>query len=220
MTMVVKELSRRERNKATTRRRLVAAAVEMFSTRGLDRPTVEEIATAADVGKGTIYNYFQTKEDMVVAFMVDLERDVQARVARFGSLKKPLPEILAAFIRFQFRKKKPYYAFVRVVLARMFADGAGFLPYVAELQKSIDPPLRALFSALQQRGLVRQDIDTERLILAFKVVHLGLTGAWAVEGPPWRGTERMVDEQMRLWCEGLGPIRTSSHRVAQRRRRS
>jgi AcrR family transcriptional regulator len=204
MTMVVKELSRRDRNKAATRRRIVAAAVEILSTRGLDGPTVEEIATAADVGKGTIYNYFQTKEDMVVAFMVELERDVQARVARFGSLEKPLPEILAAFIKFQFRRKRPYYGFVRVFLTRMFSGGAGFLPYVVELQKVIDPPLRELFSALQQRGLVRPDIDIERLILAFKVLHLGLTGAWVVEGPPWRGTERMVDDQMRLWCEGLG----------------
>jgi AcrR family transcriptional regulator len=181
---------------------------------------VDEIAAAADVGKGTIYNYFQTKEDMVVAFMVDLERDVQARVARFGALRKPLPEILAAFIKFQFRRKQPYYAFVRVFLARMFAGDAGLLPYIIELQTVIDPPLRELFSALRQRGLVRQDIEAERFILAFKVVHLGLTGAWVVEGPPWRGTERMVDEQMRLWGEGLGPVRASSPRAARRRRRS
>ena len=220
MTMVVKELSRRERNKTATRQRIVAAAIEIFSIRGLDRPTVEEIAAAADVGKGTIYNYFQTKEDMVVAFMVDLERDVQARVARFGALRKPLPELLAAFIKFQFRRKQPYYAFVRVFLTRMFAGDAGLLPYLIELQKAIDPPLRQLFGALQERGLLRQDIDAERFILAFKVVHLGLTGAWVVEGPPWRGTGRMVDEQMRLWCEGLSPGRASSHRAAQRRRRS
>jgi AcrR family transcriptional regulator len=220
MTMVVNERSRRERNKAATRRRIIAAAVEIFSTRGLDSPTVEEIATAADVGKGTIYNYFHTKEDMVVAFMVDLEREVQARVARFGALDKPLPEILAAFIKFQFRQKRPHHAFVRVFLARMFGGDAGVLPYILELQQAIDPPLRELFGALQQRGLMRQDIDTEHLILAFKVVHLGLTGAWAVEGPPWRGTDRMVDEQMRLWCEGLGPVRAASHRVAQRRTRS
>lgn len=220
MTMVVKELSRRERNKAATRARIVAAAVEIFSTRGLDRPTVEEIAAAADVGKGTIYNYFQTKEDMIVAFMVDLERDVQARVARFGSLKKPLPEILADFIKFQFRRKQPYHAFVCVFLTRMFAGDAALLPYIMELQKAIDPPLRELFGTLQRRGLLRTDVDTERLVLAFKVVHLGLTGAWVVEGPPWRGSERMVDEQMRLWCEGLGPGRASSPRAAQRRKPS
>jgi AcrR family transcriptional regulator len=220
MTVVVNEPSRRERNKAATRRRIVAAAVKIFSTRGLDSPTVEEIATAADVGKGTIYNYFQTKEDMVVAFMVDLERDVQTRVARFSALSKPLPEILAAFIKFQFRRKLPHHAFVRVFLTRMFAGDAAVLPYIVEMQQAIDPPLRTLFGALQQRGLMRQDIDIERLILAFKVVHLGLTGAWAVEGPPGRGTERMVDEQMRLWCEGLSPVRASSHLVAPRRRRS
>jgi hypothetical protein len=51
-------------------------------------------------------------------------------------------------------------------------------------------------------------------------VHLGLTGVWAMEGPPWRGTELMVDSQMRLWCDGLGAVRTSSHRAGRPRRRS
>jgi hypothetical protein len=112
------------------------------------------------------------------------------------------------------------YAFVRVFLTRMFAGDPGFLPYTLELQKAIDPPLRELFGALQHRGLVRQDIAIEQLILAFKVVHLGLTGVWAMEGPPWRGTELMVDSQMRLWCDGLGAVRTSSHRAGRPRRRS
>ena len=45
----------------------------LFSRRSLDAVTIDEIAAAADVGKGTIYNYFATKEDIVVAFMADLE---------------------------------------------------------------------------------------------------------------------------------------------------
>jgi len=66
-------ISRRERKKIAARAQILSAAIDLFSRRGLDAVTMDEIAAAADVGKGTIYNYFATKEDIVVAFMADLE---------------------------------------------------------------------------------------------------------------------------------------------------
>jgi hypothetical protein len=34
-------------------------------------------------------------------------------------------------------------------------------------------------------------------------MQLGLTCLWAVEGPPWQGTQQVIHEQVRLFCEGL-----------------
>jgi AcrR family transcriptional regulator len=51
----------RERKKRDTRRRIFRAAFELFSERGFDNTTVEEIAERADVGKGTVFNYFPQK---------------------------------------------------------------------------------------------------------------------------------------------------------------
>ena len=55
-------LSRRERKKRETRRRLVKAGLRLFREKGYDATTVEQIAEAADVAKGTFFNYFETKE--------------------------------------------------------------------------------------------------------------------------------------------------------------
>ena len=63
---------RRERKKTQVRKRILAVALELFARHGLDAVTVEHIADVADLGKGTIYNYFPAKEDIVVAFMADL----------------------------------------------------------------------------------------------------------------------------------------------------
>ena len=41
------------------------AAMELFSCKGFDQTTVEEITRAADVGKGTFFNYFPTKEHVL-----------------------------------------------------------------------------------------------------------------------------------------------------------
>jgi AcrR family transcriptional regulator len=205
MTIVIVEGgTRRERKKAAVRAQIIATAIELFSRHGLDEVPVDRIAAAADIGKGTIYNYFATKEDIVVAFMVDLEKRVQAKVRRFVASRKPVASILADFIRFQFRGKAPYHPFVRVFLGQMFARTEQFLPYMVEMQKAIDPALEALFQGLQERGLVRKDVHLPELIVTFKTIHLGLTALWAVEGPPFRQTENALKLEMRLFCEGLG----------------
>jgi AcrR family transcriptional regulator len=202
-TVMARVKPRRERKKAAVRAHILAIAIQLFSEQGLDSVTVDQIADAADIGKGTVYNYFSTKEDIVVAFMVDFEMRVQAKVRRLVASKGSLESILAGFIRFQFQMKKPYHQFVRVFLGQMFLRTEQFIPYMVEMQKTIDPPLEALFRGLQQRRLIRKDVSVPDLILIFKTIHLGLTALWAVEGPPFQFTEKTLKQEIKLFCQGL-----------------
>jgi AcrR family transcriptional regulator len=195
--------SRRERKKIALRSQILSTAIELFSRRGLDAVTIDEIAVAADVGKGTIYNYFATKEDIVVAFMADLEARMAPRIARFKPGKRPVHRALADYILLHFKLKEPYHAFVRVFLAQMFMDTAHFFPYMVEMQKYIDPPLQSLFAALEERGALRPEIDLPQLIMSFKTMHMGLTALWAVEGPPFEQTAHVVRQQMQFFTEGI-----------------
>ena len=128
MTMVGTETSRRVRKKRETRARILERAVEIFSERGIEHATVDEIAAAADVGKGTIYNYFPAKEDIVVAFLVEFEGKVQAEAARLVHRGRTLESVLTSFVRFQLTLKEPHHPFVRVFLTQMFSRTAAFLP--------------------------------------------------------------------------------------------
>lgn len=56
----------RERKKRQTVRRISEAAIELFVARGFDEVTIAEVAAAADVAVNTVYNYFRTKEDLVL----------------------------------------------------------------------------------------------------------------------------------------------------------
>jgi AcrR family transcriptional regulator len=198
-----KPTSLRSRKKAETRARIVAEAMRLFGERGLGGVTVDEIARVADVGKGTVYNYFQTKEDIVLAFMADVERTVQAQVISTGR-KRDAVAILTSYVQKQFELKAPYHAFVRVFLAHMFLRTEQFLPYMVEMQKTIDPPLEALFTSLRERRLIRDDVPVSQLVMVFKTMQLGLMALWAIEGPPFAGTEHTMKQQIRLFCEGLG----------------
>ena len=71
--------NRRERRKADIRDRLFRAALELFATRGFASTTVEDITRAADVAKGTFFNYFPTKEHLLTEFSelrLDIVRDL------------------------------------------------------------------------------------------------------------------------------------------------
>ncbi|MDO4242312.1 MAG: TetR/AcrR family transcriptional regulator [Actinomyces sp.] len=56
----------RARKKAATMHHVQAIALELFSARGFDAVSIEEIAAAAEVSPSTIYRYFGTKEGLVV----------------------------------------------------------------------------------------------------------------------------------------------------------
>ncbi|MCR3749895.1 TetR/AcrR family transcriptional regulator [Lentzea californiensis] len=73
--------TRREHNKAVTRRSLAGAALRLAMEHGLDGVTVEDIADAAGVSRRTFSNYFTSKEDAVLD--ADRER-LRALVAMVG----------------------------------------------------------------------------------------------------------------------------------------
>ncbi|HKS82141.1 MAG TPA: TetR/AcrR family transcriptional regulator [Candidatus Acidoferrales bacterium] len=195
---------RRNRKKAAVRSKIIGAAIRLFSEKGLEHVSVDQIAESADVGKGTIYNYFRSKEDIVVAFMADFERRALARIPSLLTSNRSLDRALADFARAQLRWRRPYHAFVRIFLAQMFSHTAEFMPHMVEMQKAIDAPMEALFQSLQQRGLMRKDVPLSELVLVFKTLRLGLTALWAVEGPPFLGTEKVLRRAMQIFSEGLG----------------
>ena len=60
-------LSRRERNKRDKRQRLLTESLRLFREKGFEQTKVSEITRAAGVAKGTFFNYFPTKERVLLA---------------------------------------------------------------------------------------------------------------------------------------------------------
>ena len=68
----IKPVGRRQRRATETRVRLFRCALQLFSERGFSNVTVEDITEAADVGKGTFFNYFESK-DHVLGVMAEIQ---------------------------------------------------------------------------------------------------------------------------------------------------
>ena len=178
--------SRRDRKKAEVRKRIIAAGIELISRQGIDAVTVDQIAAAADVGKGTIYNYFETKEEIVLAFLTDFEQQVQKKLQRITRSKDPADAVLAAFIRLQLKLKRPHRQFIR----------NQFVPYLAAIQGLMDPTLEALFGNLQKRGAIAKGRNLAETITAFKTFQIGLMAEWAMEGQESRQVERTLKSRL------------------------
>jgi AcrR family transcriptional regulator len=86
----------RERKKQQTREVIAESAGRLFAERGFDAVTVAEVARAAGVSEGTVFNYFPTKEDLFYGGMEIFEAELVEAVRQ-----RPAGEsVLAAFRRF------------------------------------------------------------------------------------------------------------------------
>ena len=91
------QLSRRERKKQETRQSLMESALRLFSEHGYDATTVKDITDAADVAKGTFFNYFDTKEAILPAIAArQLEQLEAALKPERGAPASPIARIKLA----------------------------------------------------------------------------------------------------------------------------
>src|SRR6201986_754030 len=75
----------RERKKARTRQAIADAAARLFAQRGYEQVAVSDVAREAGVSEQTVYNYFQTKEQLVT----DRDQLVQDELSRL--IRTPAP---------------------------------------------------------------------------------------------------------------------------------
>ena len=73
-------LGRVARKQLRKREALVQAGYKVMSERGIDSATMLEIAELADVGAGTVYNYFKSKDELAVAVLERVMHDLAVRI--------------------------------------------------------------------------------------------------------------------------------------------
>lgn len=102
--------------KAATRQRILDAARKLFASKGFDTGNTREIADAAGIATGTLFNYFATKEAILAALVVEATAgdpgEFEAALREGGSLE----EDLFAFAALGLRKLRPLRKLLPVLL--------------------------------------------------------------------------------------------------------
>ena len=79
--MEEKKLGRRERKKIASRKAILAAAKQEFVRQGYKETSIADIMERADLGVGTFYNYFSSKEEILMSLLMGIMGEVTAHLA-------------------------------------------------------------------------------------------------------------------------------------------
>jgi AcrR family transcriptional regulator len=177
-------IGRRERRRREVFERLLNAARDIIVTRGLENATVKDITDAADVGKGTFFLHFRSKEHVVPAL---LERDsiIYQRAlerARSGESVIKLFETLLSVNQTALSLDNTTF-FRSHVLAVIAKDDVRELSMRSLTVNS--ERLEALLALGQERGEIRRDYTAADMVRLTQQVSLGarLLAMWGKFDP-------------------------------------
>jgi len=141
------EKTRTQKRAKKTRKRLKKAALDVFSEKSVDAATVEEITEKADVGKGTLYQHFTDKEQMVVTLVEEAVAHLTERMRSYEhtpeTLDLMLEHLLSAHYRFFVDSREEFLLlFQGKLLLKLESDvldelGQSYLRYLKEIEQLI-----------------------------------------------------------------------------------
>lgn len=207
-----KAADRRERRAAARRNQVLDAAAEVFAEKGFARATTKEIADRADVSEGTIYNYFTTKEDLLIGIVGRLaESQALALVIKpemiEQALAMPPRDFLSTMFhaRHEFVQQGNHLAMLQAVTAEVLVNQEFAARYYRQL---LEPAMGLLEQHLQAR-VERGEVRTvnaplvARFLFAFE---LGLLGFFVLGDPliqaEWQ-SDTLMEAMVDFFLNGL-----------------
>jgi AcrR family transcriptional regulator len=170
-----------EETKQATRARLLAAAAEEFGRVGLERANVDAISLAAGFAKGTMYNYFPSKEELFLAVVE--EAVAQAAASGSAPAEVPASERLAATLAGFCAWAREHDAFARVLVRECLMGTPGLYPRVMRAEAPLISEVEAILRQGIARGELRDDVPADLLALAITgLTDLALVEHWASDG--------------------------------------
>jgi len=203
---------RRARERERRQQDILEAAKEVFFEKGIHRVTVDDVAAQAEVSKGTVYLYFQSKESILAHLLLDglsvLLSQLEAAYAPEEPLsaEQHLRQLVEAY--WQFAQTSPEYFRLLLALDRgRFRERVAAEMYQQILTESTKG-LELLAKAIQQ-GIEENLFATDDSLLAAGVLWGALNGALTLMANPVRqemipvGSKAVFDATFELFLRGL-----------------
>ncbi len=178
--------SRREREKLRQRQEMLTAALSLFSEKGYHSVSMQEIAEASEFAIGTLYKFFQSKEDLYKALV--LEQADRFEAILLEALAEPDDEIdqLRNFVRVRGELCRDNLPFVRLFIAE--SKGASYnlkAGLDADLRRKIDnfmEKLALIFDSGMKKKKFRSIADPYALAIALDSIIDAFQLLW-IESP-------------------------------------
>ena len=200
--------------KAATRRRILDVAKRLFAEQGFEATTTRDIASAAQIASGTLFNYFATKEAIVECLASEAVAVAAADFAdssRDESLREgaSLEEALFAHVAAGLRRLKPLRKLLPPLLQTSLSPLAESSDeQAASLRVS---HLETVLRLAQRHG--RGELSPVALQL-YWTLYAGVLAFWANDrSPKQEDTLALVDQSLNMFVGWLGGQSTESSYV-------
>jgi AcrR family transcriptional regulator len=212
----------RARKKDRNRQQILAAAMSLFGKRGFRATTTEQIAAAAEVAAGTLYNYFGTKGAIVVALFGDATARLleagRAVVARPG--RGPAQAVLRLFQIYLGLVDTFGRELLGEVFAAMLLDPEESVEALAGMDQQLIAQVAELLAVLQARGDVAAGVTPlDGALQLYAIFGVQLLMHMHLPGYDRAALEAGLKSQVALAFSGLAPREKVSER-AQKHHRS
>ena len=201
--------TRRERQIAARLEQILDAAARLFASKGFHRTTTKEIAEAADVAEGTLYNYFESKNDMLLGIMDQLIQSQPWQEQGAQPVQTDVRQVFADVLHYRKLNSGRYMTMQQAILSEILADEDLRQRYYQQL---MGPSLEALERQMQLHidlGQVRPlDPRLSGRVIAgtlFGLFLLKVVGDPVVEAE-W---DALVDTAVSIFFDGLVPSQPS-----------
>src|SRR5947208_4514300 len=173
--------SRRLRRSAELRDRLFRAALNLFAKKGFAETTVEDITEAADVGKGTFFNYFPSKEHILLAFGEIQLGKLEAAVAEVRRTNEPIPQFLRELGVRMTQEPTRNPEIIRAIL-QAYLSTTPVREAMLDLQKRVQALHTEMIRLGQKQGAIRNDLPAAELAYVFRQTIFGTCLIWSLYG--------------------------------------
>ena len=194
--------SRRLRRSAEIRERLFRSALELFALKGFANTTVEDITEAADVGKGTFFNYFPSKEHILLAFGEMQLAKLESAIAEARDSHISTEQFLRALPERMTQEPTRHPGIIRTILQAYLSTSA-VRESMMDMQRRVHALHTQIIQMGQERGEIRADIPAAEMAGVFRQTVFGTLLMWSLYGDASL-TERMRTAMGVLWS-GLAP---------------
>jgi AcrR family transcriptional regulator len=185
--------------KTATRERILDAAIQAFRKRGFESTTTRDIATAAGIATGTLFNYFATKE-AIVEFLA--EQALAKARSRFDwdAAVGDLEEGLFAYVAAELRQLKPLRKFVAPLLETSLSPLAVARPSGSNNGLRVEH-LETVANLARKHGF--PDLSPVALQV-YWTLYVGVLAFWAVDkSPKQEDTLALLDQSLTMFVAWL-----------------
>jgi len=172
---------RRQRRSAEIRERLFRAALSLFAQKGFAETTVEDITEAADVGKGTFFNYFPSKDHILIAFGEMQLAKLEAAITEVRRTQEPIQQFLRSLGARMTQEPARNPEIMRALLLA-FLSTTRVREAMLDLQKRVQDLHTEMILLGQERGEIRGDLPAEEIAYAFRQTIFGTVLIWSLRG--------------------------------------